>query len=224
MTDLVNSQGALWLYRLHRLLQKLSGHRASLHVYLFCAQPLGTDELRKVRDDASTRVLHVGPEAAVLKEFPRPLNVLAQRFAAGATCFTVFVKEQFAGHLWLASKHYDEDEVRCRYVLPDAATVWDYDVYIAPAFRATRAMARLWKGVDTVLHAQGIKWSASRISLYNPASVQTHERLGAQHLCTGAFLTLGALQFSLFTRPWRFQFATRTGQAPVLQIPLPGGP
>ncbi len=173
------SASARWLYRAHRVLQKLSGGRASLHVYLFCAQPVGSLALASLRDDPQTRVVPIGPGEPLLSYFPRPQTVLAQRFVAGATCYAVLVKEQFAGQIWLASGHYDEDEVRCRYVLPDATTVWDFDVYIAPAFRATRAMARLWKGVDAVLQSRGVAWSCSRISLFNPGSVQTHERLGA---------------------------------------------
>jgi len=219
MTALAAGASALWLYRAHRLLQRLSGNRASLNVYLFCAQPVGSAALKRVRDDASTRVVSVGPGDPLLSVFPRPQTVLAQRFATGASCHAVIVKEQFAGHIWLASDRYDEDEVRCRYVLPDATTVWDFDVYVSPPFRATRAMARLWKGVDAVLQSRGVAWSCSRISLYNAASIQTHERLGARHLCTGAFLTMGALQAALFTRPMRVHLTMSASQVPMLAIP-----
>lgn len=221
MAALAGSRRALWLYRAHRVLQKLSRGRASLHAYLFCAQPLQATALIRVRHDPQTRVVPVGPGDALLTQFPRPPAVLADRFARGAACHAVLVKGQFAGHIWLAPKGYDEDEVRCRYVLPNASTVWDFDVYIAPAFRGNRAMARLWKGVALAATASGVDWSYSRISLFNAASVQAHERLGAQHLCSGAFLTLGGWQAALFTGPWRLHLSRAVGAPPMLQLPLP---
>lgn len=214
------SRPARWLYLTHRLLQKLSGDRVGLHVYLFCAQPTHSPALAKIRDDPRTQIVPVAPTDPIVQDFPRPRDVLERRFASGATCHAVVVKEQFAGHIWLAHGHYDEDVVRCRYMLPGPSTVWDYDVYVVPAFRATRAMARLWKGVGQVLRSQSVMWSYSRISLFNPASVQTHEQLGARHLCTGAFLALGGVQVALFTRPCRLQLtSSRTSATPTLQLP-----
>ena len=125
------------------------------------------------------------------------------------------------GHIWLARGRYDEDEVRCRYILPGPTTVWDYDVFVAPAFRATRAMARMWKGVSSALRIEGVMWTYSRISLFNAASVQTHEQLGARHLCTAVFLAIGPLQAALFTRPLRLRLAMgRSAAPPVLELPL----
>lgn len=226
MTALAASARAQWLYRTHRLLQIVSGSRAGLYVYLFCAQPTESRTLAEVRDDPRTRIMSIGPEDPLLQFFPRPQAVLARRFADGSCCHAVLVKDQFAGHIWLARGHYDEDEVRCRYVLPGPTTVWDYDVFIAPPFRATRAMARLWKGVSSALRMEGVMWTYSRISLFNAASVQTHEQLGARQLCTAAFLALGPLQAALFTRPTRLRFALgRSAAPPVLELPpIEAGP
>lgn len=111
--------------------------------------------------------------------------------------------------------------MRCRYVLPDASTVWHFDVYVAPQFRATRAMAHLWKDVDKALQADGVMWSCSRISLFNAASLQTHERLGARHLCTAAFLTIGALQVCLSTRPMRLYLSVGESRFASITVPTP---
>ena len=221
MTRLASSQLGLWLYRAHRVLQKLSGSRAGLQVYLFCAQPVSSPALAGVRDDVQTQVVPVADGSTLLPLFPRPEATVAQRFASGASCYAVLVKDKFAGHIWIARKTYDEDEVRCRYVLPDASTVWDFDVYIAPPFRATRAILRLWKGVSQALAADNIDWTYSRISVFNSASVQAHERLGSQHLCSGAFLTLGRWQAALFTKPWRVHFSLAGTPPPVLYLLLP---
>ena len=221
MSALAGSRPALWLYRAHRVLQKLSGGRAGLQVYLFCAQPVDSPTLRSVREDPLTRIVPVMKGSGLLPLFPRPLAKLSQRFASGATCFAVLVKDEFAGHIWLARTQYDEDEVRCRYVLPNAATGWDFDVYVAPPFRATRVIARLWKGVSQAMEANGINWSYSRISIFNAASVQAHERMGAEHLCSGAFLTLGSVQVAILSKPWRLHVTMPGAPPPVLQLPLP---
>jgi hypothetical protein len=219
MSTLAGSRRVRWLYRAHRVLQNLSGGRAGLHIYLFCAQPVKSLALTSVRDDDSTRVVPVAQDSALLPLFPRPPATLAQRFASGATCHAVLVKYQFAGHIWLRAKAYDEDEVRCRYVLPDDSTIWDFDVYVAPPYRATRTLLRLWNGVSKALDAHGIAWTYSRISVFNSASVQAHERLGAQHLCTGAFLTLGSFQFAVMSKPWRLAITPPGARAPELRLP-----
>lgn len=217
------SARARWLYHAHWLLQKLSGGRAGLRVYLICAQPVGTPALANLRDHANTRVVAVGPGDPLLQHFPRPTDVLTRRFASGAVCHAVLVKGEFAGHIWLASGYYDEDEVRCRYVLPSAATAWDFDVYVEPRFRGTRVIARLWKGVDQALRDRGVLWSYSRISLYNAGSIQAHEQLAARYLCTGIFLTIGGLQAAWFTRPLRLKLTLGTRGTPVQAMPMPPG-
>lgn len=221
MTKLAGSTRARWLYVAHRVLQKLSGGRAGLYVYLFCAQPTKGSESVPMRDDANTRIVSVSAGDALIKLFPRPEQVIAARFAAASRCYAVLVKEQFAGHIWLSSGHYQEDEVRCRYLLPDSSVVWDYDVFVVPAFRATRAMARLWKGVSSSVSLQGVSWSYSRISLFNAPSIRSHEQLGARQLCAAGFVVIGKFQLTLFTQPLRLHvaFGNETPE-PVLSLPM----
>lgn len=198
MSALAAGAWARWLYRVHRGLQVISGGRASLHVYLLCAQPVPRTAPATMRDDPNTHIALVAADDALVAAFPRPAEVLRQRFANGARCYAATVKQQFAGYIWLAQGHYDEDEVRCRYEMPAApASVWDFDVYVDPRFRLSRVMSRLWLAVNQALVAQDVRWSFSRISLYNPASVQTHERLGARRVGVAAFLLLGPVQVTL---------------------------
>lgn len=222
MSARAHGQAALFLYRLHRVMEKLSGGRSKLCVYLFCAQPVGNGAFTSLRDDPNTVVQPVGMGSTVVQSFPRPPEVVRQRFERGSGCYAATVRNEFAGHLWTARGGFDEDEVRCRYELPsDGQGVWDYDVYVEPRFRAGRTLGRLWKAVDVALGAEGVRWSFSRISLFNPASVQAHERLGAVHLATGIFAVLGPVQLSLFSKAPFIHFGVRSGQRPRLRLTPP---
>lgn len=222
MTRLSRGRLAWWLYATDRALTKLTGGRARLFVYLFCAQPVGRGQFDAVREDPGTVVRKVGPQDALCRQFPRDAEVIRSRYAAGAECHAVQVKGVFAGTIWLARERYEEDEVRCLYRLPEGCpSVWDFDVYIVPALRGGRTMARLWKAVDRELQRQGVLWSYSRISLFNPGSIQSHERLGARQVATGCFLQLGRWQLAFLSAPARLCLSTRPDRRPELRLPRP---
>lgn len=211
-----------FLYALHRAMFILSRGRAGLHAYQICAQPIDPVRYATLRDDPSAVVQTVAPGNPVLAHFPRPSEVLARRFAEGASCHTILVKDEFAGYLWLSRNAHDEDEVRCRYLLPmTEPSVWDFDVFIAPRFRAGRGLARLWKAVSAELFAQGVLWSYSRISLFNQASIQAHERLGALPVAIGLFVHLGPLQLSIISKAPYLHVGIRHNHRPVLKLPIP---
>jgi len=151
--------------------------------------------------------------------FPRPPEVIRARFARGSTCYVATVKGDFAGYIWLAQGIYEEDEVRCQYKLPPGhESVWDFDVYVEPRLRLGRTLGRLWRGVDAALGQQGVQWSISRIALSNAGSVQAHERLGAVYLASGAFLNLGPLQLSLFSKAPFARLSLGRAWRPVLAL------
>lgn len=212
--------GAVALYVVHKGLQALSGGRARLVPYAFYAQPLGRASGPALRPDPYTVLFELPPGDSRTADLPRPPDVLAARYAAGGRCHAAWVKGRFAGTIWLARGHYDEDEVRCRYVLADPATgVWDYDVYVDPQFRLGRTMARLWAHVTGELSAQGVRWSFSRISMFNPASIQSHARLGARRVGWAVFVAAGQWQCMLQPqRPW---LAMGWRQQPVVVLHPP---
>lgn len=191
------------LYGLHRLLQAVSGGRCRVVPYRFYAQPIGRVDAVPLRPDASTWIGELNAGHPLVPALPRPPGVIAARFAAGGTCHAATVKGRFAGTIWTARDQFDEDEVRCRYRLAaPALSAWDYDVYVDPAFRLGRTMARLWHHVDAWLAADGVRWSFSRISMFNPASTSSHARLGAQPVGWAVFVCLGPLQLAVAsTRP-----------------------
>ncbi len=222
MSSWANGWWAKVLYLAHRLLQKLSGGRAGLHLYVICAQPIGQGMFDMVRDDPRTVVTAIDRSDPLVSCFPRPAEVNRRRFDQNATCYVIAVKGEFAGHLWLVTGAYDEDEVRCRYELPMAPPcVWDFDVYIEPRFRNGRAMARLWKAVTADLRRQGVGWSYSRISLFNAQSIQAHERLGAVPVATAAFVVLGSLQFTVYSPVPNVHLQVTSTRRPHLRLPLP---
>jgi hypothetical protein len=214
------------LYAVHRLAAALSGGRLRIVPYALVAQPLGTQALAAVRDDPGTVVRRVEADTAPVAELPRPAAIVAARFAAGHECHIARVKDDFAGTIWIARARYDEDEVRCTYRLADPDTcVWDFDVYVAPAYRLGRTMARLWKAVDATLAAQGMRWTFSRISLFNPASLSSHARLGTVRVGTAVFLCAGGMQLCLSSLAPHVHLSLTRRSAPTLTLrsPPPAG-
>ena len=215
------------LYVLHRLLQTASGGRAGIVPYLLVAQPVGNPALRDVRPSPDTVVERVGATHPVVAEFPRPPQVVAQRFADGAECHVAFVKSGFGGHIWIARGVYVEDEVRCRFVIVEPASgVWDYDVYVPRRLRLGRTMGRLWKAVDDALAAEGVRWSYSRINRFSARSVQSHQRLGAVTVARVVFVVLGPLQLAFGGRGIGVQLHGPRGRGPEIRLhpPTPAAP
>lgn len=181
--------------------------------YAFYAQPVGSAVLRLLRDDRHTAVAPAGPASPLAADFPRPGDVIRRRFDDGARCYAATVKGEFAGFIWICREAYEEDEVRCRYVLPSPdRCVWDFDVYVEPRFRVGRTLGRLWKAVGASLESEGVEWSFSRISLFNEASVGAHERLGALRVARALFFVVGRLQLTLCS------------QAPYVHLGVSGRP
>lgn len=185
---------------LSRLLASASGGHWLLHKYRFVAQAVAPGSLCMGRGQAySARLCHAladlppgGP--------PRPAAALAARYAQGAVCLvllrgTELADSELAGYAWLLRGACQEDEVRARFVLPDPASSWDCDVWIAPAERAGLAFARLWEEVNAVLHLDHVRWTCSRISAFNPASLHAHARIGTVRLGTATFLRCAGWQW-----------------------------
>ena len=144
---LVTAQAAI-----DRLLSSLTGGRARLISYALMAQPVGAGAFANVRANVQTLLHELRPGDAMAAAMPRPADIYRQRWANGAQCLAATVKGEFAGMIWFARGQYDEDEVRCLYTLADAArSVWDYDVYVEPRFRARRLLARMWQAADAHL-------------------------------------------------------------------------
>ena len=207
------------LYLADRLLRSISGNRARLVRYLLVAQPVPAQFADSVRPSSASPVREVCSDDPVVKCFPRPPAVIAQRFASGALCYVAEVRGRFAGFLWIAFRGYEEDEVRCRYEFTDPeSSAWDYDVYVEPYFRLGRTFARLWDTANRRLAAGGVRWTFSRISAFNASSLAAHRRMGLQILFSATFVCLGPLQIMLAGVPPFVHLGWTDASRPVLRL------
>ena len=205
-----------------RALSAASHGRCRLYRYHFVAQPIPRKPIVRAERSSTMLIRRVDHNDPLVAQFPRPAQVIEQRFRIGAQCLAAEKDGRFAGYIWLKEDEYPEDEVRCRYVLePAGDAIWDFDVYVSPAFRLGRTFVRLWEFANTMLRATGYHWSLSRISGFNPESLAAHARLAVRRIGSATFLRLGALQISLFDRrPW-IHVGWRESHVPSLRLQGP---
>jgi hypothetical protein len=187
--------------------------------YHFYAQPV-----RGARDAPRGGAFEIEPAYAshdLVPAFPRPAAVIARRFANGAQCLVARKGERFVGFLWMQPCEYVEDEVRCIYRLePRDSTAWDFDVYVDPQYRFSKAFVRLWDTAHARLRDDGRRWTMSRIHVFNRESIRAHARLGAVRLASALFVTGRRWQLALFTvRP--YIHAGGPGGAPRITLKAP---
>jgi hypothetical protein len=212
--------GAL-AYGLHRLGGRTGGV-LGLSRYLFVAQPVAAAPLLPARRGRSIEVRRLDPQDPVLLGLPLDRAVLAYRAGQGAVCFGAFKDGGIIGCLWLCLGAYEEDEVRCRYLpQPGGQASWDFDVYLLPEQRSGLGFARLWDEANAFLRAQGVSYSWSRISAFNPGSLAAHSRLGARVLGQATFLWLGPCQLMLGSVPPYRHLSFRVQGRPTLELHNP---
>jgi hypothetical protein len=102
------------------------------------------------------------------------------------------------GYIWFRFGSYDEDEVRCRYVIaPENQSAFDFDLYILPEFRLGRAFVATWQNAITLLRGRGIRYSFSRVNRFNVASIKAHSHLRWKRAAGAVFLRLWRLEMML---------------------------
>lgn len=178
------------LYWGHRLLQRLSLN-AGIYPYAIVRQPL-----KAVSKSRKSKFFFEQIETLDdnIKALPRPVDVIAERFAAKHKCYVAYNAEsEFSGCIWIARSQYIEDEVRIRFVFPDSSC-WDYDVYIVPRYRIGRLFAYLWDYTSQSLVDDEVKHTYSRISRFNPNSLRSHQSLGADIIGNTLCVKLGRLE------------------------------
>jgi len=137
-------------------------------------------------------------------------------------CFAAENAGHLVGFIWIILDRYDEDEVRCEYVLvPSGEVAWDFDAYVAPEFRMSRVFVQLWEAANAFLRLHGYRWTASRISAFNPASLASHKRFGALHCHTALFLVVGPLQLTLLSLPPYVHLSAGQSGRPTLVLHAP---
>lgn len=208
------------LYYLSEVMLRASGRRARVVRYYIVAQPVAAAATAPSAQ-SSLIVTQLRPGDCALATLPRAASVIEARFANGDVCLAVFSKGVLAGFLWLAFGTYEEDEVRCRYQLLDPRLAWDYDVHIEPAFRMGRSLARLWGAANDLLRSVGVRWSLSRISAFNPASMAAHARMGARRVHSLTVICIGPLQLAFETGRRLPNMSLKAASRPVLRLAAP---
>lgn len=211
----------MWV--LSRIISIASRHRWRLHRYYFVAQPVADAPLAPTERTSAIAIRMVEADDALAAQFPRPSEVIAFRYAMGAQCLAAETQHKFIGFIWLKERCYPEDEVRCFYVIePSCDAVWDFDVYIEPAYRVGRTFARLWDGAHAWMRQRGYRWSLSRISAFNPESLAAHERLGTRRIGSATFLRMSNMQIALLDRSPFIHISWRDSESPSLLLRVPG--
>lgn len=206
--------GTAALYVIDRLLRRCS-QASSLTCYRFMVQPLREQPRLPPHRGQGFEFRLLDADAPALAGLARPPEVIARRFAEGAQCLMATKNQALAGCIWFTSDTYREDDVRVDYLLPpDRASVWDFDVYVAPSERLGFLFARQWDALDALLRPLGVRQTLSRISAFNQRSLASHRSLGARDCGWAVFLTLGASQCMLSTLPPYVAFGGR----PRLQL------
>ena len=93
-------------------------------------------------------------------------------------------------------------------------------MHVEPEFRMGRSFLRLWDAANALLRERGVCWSISRISAFNPVSLNSHARLGTRLLGKVTFVVLGSLQVS-FTGQLIPHFSVSDKSPPILQLRAP---
>jgi len=203
------------LYWLARALARSTGGHWRLHRYHFIAQYVGATPLHGARGRDIDIVPH-NPQALPPADYPRPAAVVAARLGQGARSLQAWRHGRLAGFLWLIDSAYQEDEVRARFQLASPQSAWDFDVWVAPDQRLGMAFSRLWEAARVQLRERGVRWTCSRISAFNPASMRAHAAIGVVPLGAALFVCCGRWQWTFTSMAPRFHWSRAPSSYPVL--------
>jgi hypothetical protein len=210
------------LYLLNAALTRLAGDHAKVRRYYLVAQPLDAKLSLPRRLGLSYQTRLVAPGDCAAGEFPRPAAVIDERYLQGSICIAAYQGARFVGFIWICTGDYQEDDVRCRYVLhPGDAAVWDYDLFVVPELRNGVIFVKLWATALEHLRERNKRWSLSRISAFSPDSRAAHRRMGAIQIGSAFFADLLGVQFTIASVPPFLHIAWRGSHGPNLRLRAP---
>jgi hypothetical protein len=171
-----------------------------LHFYELMVQPIPDRPLLHGRSSSAVEIREIkrgDPELALMPARP---EIKESRFAQNAICLGAYRRGELIGYLWFCLGTYEEDEVRCTYVLPpgrDAA--FDFDLYIYPEHRMGRAFVQIWDEAGKFLRSRGVRYTYSRLTRFNAVSRRAHQHLGAARVGRMIVLQAGRLELTAAT-------------------------
>jgi hypothetical protein len=185
------------LYGIDRILASSSPH-TRLYVYDLMVQPITDKPLAAARLPKRLEVREIKLGDPEIGSMPVRPDVMQARLAQDVTCLGAFKNGGLIGYMWFCRRAYDEDEVRCTYVLGDERrSVFDFDFYIFPQYRMGLAFVGLWNGANQYLRSRGIHYTFSRLTHFNIASRRAHQHLGWRVVGRALFLKAWRLEFML---------------------------
>ena len=203
-----------FLYVIDRVLSTLSPS-LRLYVYDLVAQPIGSKPLVPDRMARQFEIRVIGPGDPEIALMPVRPEVMQARMAQRAVCLGAFKKGALIGYMWFCDERYEEDEVRCTYLLGRPRdSVFDFDFYLFPEHRMGLGFAVLWNGANQFLSRRGTLYTFSRMTRFNLASRRAHQHLGLRVVGRALFLRAWVLEVMVATLfPYFHASVTRAGRA-----------
>src|SRR5208337_735842 len=187
------------LYAVDRVFHRFSPS-LRLYFYELLVQPIPEQPLLPSRLSRALEIREIAFGAPEIARMPASPEIKESRFKQNAICLAAFQKNELIGYIWFCFRAYDEDEVRCTYVLPEGnQAVFDFDVYLFPEHRMSFGFVGMWSGANEFLRSRGIKFSVSRLTRFNLSSRRAHMRLGAQRVGRLFFLRAWCVEFMVAT-------------------------
>jgi hypothetical protein len=206
------------LYVVCRVLARISP-RLQLYFYEIMVQPIPEKPLvpaRLVKNLEIREIKRGDPEVELM---PARADIKEARFRQNAICLGAFQKDRFIGYMWFCPHAYEEDEVRCTFLLsPAEEAVFDFDFYLFPEHRMGLGFIGLWNGANKFLSDRGIKYTFSRLTRFNLASRRAHTHLGWKRVGHTLFLQAWRLQFMAATISPYLHFSFRESRRVQLKL------
>lgn len=170
--------------------------RLRLYFYELMIQPIPTAELLPARFTKNLEFREIARGSADIDQMPIRTEIRDSRFEQGAICLGAYQQQELIGYIWFSFHTYQEDEVRCTFVLhPTEHAVFDFDLYLFPKHRLGLGFVSLWNGANKYLRRRGVLYTYSRLTRFNVASRRAHDHLGWK--CVGRCLFLKIFNFEL---------------------------
>ncbi len=206
------------LYVIDRVLRRLSP-QLGLQVYEFMVQPIGGQRLLPPGLSKNLVAEEIGRGHPAVADMPARADIKEARFDQGARRLGVYRKGQLLGYSWFTRDRYEEDEVRCTYVLEDReASIFDFDLYVLPQYRLGIGFVGVWHMMNETLEPQGVRYTFSRVSRFNVASRRAHARLGWKRVGAGVFFQAWRIEVMVSSLAPRVAITWKQAQRVVLRL------
>lgn len=185
------------LYCVDRVLSRLTP-QMRLYVYELVVQPVPAESVLPRRLGKQLEIREIKPGDPEISLMPVRPEMMRLRLAQNAVCLGAYRKGEFIGYMWFCPIRYEEDEVRCTYVLASTQdSVFDFDFYLFPQYRMGSGFIGLWNGANEILSRRGVRYTFSRLARFNTASRRAHRHLGCEVVGRTLFLQAWRLEVML---------------------------